>query len=71
MNTAAKIMCIITVVAFCSVGILASPDEKASKLKELSAEEDKELAYCLPGPADVSSTLNLAQVDPDPTYTGR
>lgn len=71
MNIAAKVLTIITVSAFCAVGVFASPNGKSHKNKVLDAWQNDELAFCVPEPVDVSSTLTLAQVDPDPTYTGK
>ena len=71
MNTAAKIMCIVTVATFCGVGVIASSDEISQKNNSVSGEGNDEIAYCLPEPTDVSSTFNLAHTDTNPTYTSR
>ena len=61
MNIVAKIMCIVTISAFCAVGFFATPGETVNKNKALKAIESPQLAFCVPQPADVSSTLHLAR----------
>ena len=61
MNIVAKIMCIVTISAFCAAGFFATPDEIVNKNKARQVSESQQLAFCVPQPADVSSTLHLAR----------